>query len=168
MARKIKTEYKSYIENGQRYMICRNSVEGGKYWKGNYCREWIKVGPNVTAVLCHKCVNKVVDAPKFTPRYVPTGRPKGWQWMKEFVDKDGNVFHKGKEQPQLKGTLTPTQITTKKAKKRLTKRERESIKRTQMAELYDLKKKLSKAKLKKDKKPLEVQIRKLSRKLRIK
>ena len=88
--------------------------------------------------------------------------------MKEFVDKDGNVFHKGKEQPQLKGTLTPTQITTKKAKKRLTKRERESIKRTQMAQLYDLKKKLSKAKLKKDIRPLEVQIRKLSRKLRIK
>ena len=25
--------------------------------------------------------------------------------MNEFVDKDGNVFHKGKEQPKLKGTL---------------------------------------------------------------
>tara|TARA_R100000030_G_C3209672_1_gene113005 strand:- start:63 stop:569 length:507 start_codon:yes stop_codon:yes gene_type:complete len=168
MARKIKQVYKSYIENNQRYMICRNSVEGGKYWKGKLCGNWVKVGPKVTAVLCSSCVNKVVDPPKFTPRYKPTGRPKGWQWMKEYVDKDGNVFHKGKEQPQLKGKLSPTKIVPKKAKKRLTKRERESIKRTQMAELYDLKKKLSKAKLKKDKKPLEVQIRKLSRKLRIK
>ena len=168
MARKIKQVYKSYIENNQRYMICRNSVEGGKYWKGKLCGNWVKVGPKVTAVLCSSCVNKVVDPPKFTPRYKPTGRPKGWQWMKEYVDKDGNVFHKGKEQPQLKGSLAPTTVTEKKAKKRLTKKERESIKRTQMAKLYDLKKRLLKAKLKKDKRPLEVEIRKLSRKLRIK
>ena len=30
--------------------------------------------------------------------------------MNEFVDKDGNVFHKGKEQPKLKGTLKPTKV----------------------------------------------------------
>ena len=34
--------------------------------------------------------------------------------MKEFVDKDGNVFHKGKEQPDLKGTLSPTIVKPKK------------------------------------------------------
>ena len=34
--------------------------------------------------------------------------------MAEFVDKDGNVFHKGKEQPDLKGTLSPTKIKPKK------------------------------------------------------
>ena len=39
--------------------------------------------------------------------------------MAEFVDKDGNVFHKGKEQPKLKGTLPPTKV---KPKKRKTKR----------------------------------------------
>ena len=33
--------------------------------------------------------------------------------MNEFVDKDGNVFHKGKEQPKLKGTLPPTKIKPK-------------------------------------------------------
>ena len=38
-----------------------------------------------------------------TKSYKPTGRPAGWHWMAEFVDKDGNVFHKGKEQPKLKG-----------------------------------------------------------------
>jgi len=37
-----------------------------------------------------------------------TGRQPGWHWMKEFVDKDGNVYHKGVEVPELKGTLPPT------------------------------------------------------------
>ena len=53
------------------------------------------------------------------PAYKPTGRPAGWHWMAEFVDKDGNVFHKGKEQPKLKGTLPPTKV---KSKKKPTKR----------------------------------------------
>ena len=98
----------------------------------------------------------------------PTGRPKGWQWMNEYVDKEGNVFHKGVEQPELKGTVPVTVIKAKKKKKRLTKREREANQRKLMAELYDLKKKLKKVTLKKDKKSIEVQIRKISRKLKLK
>ena len=53
------------------------------------------------------------------PTYKPTGRPAGWHFMKEFVDKDGNGFHLGKEQPKLKGTLPPTKV---KPKKKTTKR----------------------------------------------
>ena len=49
--------------------------------------------------------------------------------MNEFVDKDGNVFHKGKEQPKLKGTLPPTKV--KPVKKKKTKR------RTQQQILLD-------------------------------
>ena len=48
-----------------------------------------------------------------------TGRPAGWHWMSEFVDKDGNVFHKGKEQPKLKGTLKPTKVKPPKKRKKL-------------------------------------------------
>ena len=55
------------------------------------------------------------------PSYKPTGRPAGWHFMNEFVDADGNVFHKGKEQPKLKGTLPPTKVTPKKKTKRRTK-----------------------------------------------
>ena len=40
--------------------------------------------------------------------------------MNEFVDKDGTVYHKGKEQPKLKGTLPPTKV--KPVKKKKTKR----------------------------------------------
>jgi hypothetical protein len=57
------------------------------------------------------------------PTRVKTGRPSGWHFMNEFVDKDGNVFHKGKEQPDLKGTLPPTKIKPKKKAKRRTKDE---------------------------------------------
>ena len=48
------------------------------------------------------------------PVKVKTGRPSGWHFMKVFVDKEGTVFHKGKEQPDLKGTLPPTKIKPKK------------------------------------------------------
>ena len=57
------------------------------------------------------------------PTYKPTGRPAGWHFMNEFVDKDGNVFHKGVEQPKLKGTLKPTKVVAKKKAKRRTKEE---------------------------------------------
>ena len=58
-----------------------------------------------------------------TPKRQPTGRPAGWHFMNEFVDKDGTVFHKGVEQPKLKGTLKPTKVTPKKKTKRRTKEE---------------------------------------------
>ena len=57
------------------------------------------------------------------PKRVRTGRPAGWHFMNEYVDKDGNVFHKGKEQPDLKGTLPPTKIKPKKKVKRRSKEE---------------------------------------------
>ena len=57
--------------------------------------------------------------------YKPTGRPSGWHFMNEFVDKDGNVFHKGVEQPKLKGTLPPTKV--KKPKKKTKRRTKDEI-----------------------------------------
>ena len=72
------------------------------------------VGELTTKVTCSYCVLRAVGFPEEPKGYVPTGRPMGWHWMKEFVDKDGNVFHKGKEQPKLKGTLKPTVVNRKK------------------------------------------------------
>ena len=60
-----------------------------------------------------------------TKQYKPTGRPAGWHFMNEFVDKDGNVFHKGVEQPKLKGTLKPTKV--KPPKKKTKRRTRDEI-----------------------------------------
>ena len=57
------------------------------------------------------------------PKRVKTGRPSGWHFMGEFVDKDGTVYHKGVEQPKLKGTLKPTVIKPKKKVKRRSQEE---------------------------------------------
>lgn len=57
------------------------------------------------------------------PQRVKTGRPSGWHWMAEFVDKDGTVYHRGKEQPELKGTLSPTEVKPKKQTKRRSQEE---------------------------------------------
>ena len=59
------------------------------------------VGELTTKVTCSYCVLRVVGFPEEPKGYVPTGRPMGWHFMKEFVDKDGSVFHKGKEVPEL-------------------------------------------------------------------
>ena len=83
------------------------------------------VGESAKSVICSICTLSMVGFPDESKSiYKPTGRPAGWHWMAEFVDKDGNVFHKGKEQPKLKGTLPPTKVKAKKKPaKRRTKEE---------------------------------------------
>ena len=77
------------------------------------------VGELTVKVLCSYCTFRLVGFPEeSTTTYKSTGRPPGWHWMKEFVDKEGNVFHKGKEVPKLKGTLLPTKVKRKKIKRR--------------------------------------------------
>ena len=116
MARKKKIEYHSYKEGTIRYMSCM------------VCGHYEAVGESATAVKCSRCVSLIMmdKYPHAKPKsYKPTGRPAGWHWMAEFVDKDGNVFHKGKEQPKLKGTLKPTKV--KPPKKKIKRRTKEQI-----------------------------------------
>ena len=84
---------------------------------------YIQVGDTTTAVRCSREVNAVI-AKMFPnenkPSRVKTGRPAGWHWMAEFVDKDGKVYHRGKEQPKLKGTRPITVVKPKKQTKRRT------------------------------------------------
>jgi hypothetical protein len=85
------------------------------------------VGEEAVKVTCSSCVFGLVGFPE-EPKsaYKPTGRPAGWHWMKEFVDKDGTVYHMGKEQKKLKGTLKPTKIVPTK-KKKTKRRSKEQI-----------------------------------------
>jgi len=114
MSKKNKQEYISFVEDGVRWMICK------------VCQsEYVEVDEGTTAITCSQCVIKKTLALKpmdefFGKQRVSTGRPAGWHFMNEFVDKDGNVFHKGKEQPELKGTLKPTKVKPPKKKKKLT------------------------------------------------
>ena len=91
------------------------------------CGRWVdNVGDNVVKVTCPLCVLIAVGLPEEKKSYTPTGRPPGWHFMSEFVDKDGNVFHKGKEIKKLKGTLPPTKVVSK-PKKKVKRRSQEQI-----------------------------------------
>ena len=84
------------------------------------------VGETAAKVTCSYCVLFAVGIPEEKKSYTPTGRPPGWHFMSEFVDKDGNVFHKGKEIKKLKGTLPPTKVVSK-PKKKIKRRTKEQI-----------------------------------------
>ena len=106
-----------YFVDGVAYMDCKITGEQVANVSTD-CKSVI--GSRALTGLLHK---KFPETNK--PSYVPTGRPAGWHWMKEFVDKDGTVYHLGKEQPKLKGTKKPTKVkpVAKKRKKRRTKEE---------------------------------------------
>ena len=81
------------------------------------------VNTEAVSVIGSRAVMGMVGMPDEPKQKVSTGRPAGWHFMNEFVDKDGNVFHKGKEQKKLKGTLPPTKVQPVKRKKRRSKEE---------------------------------------------
>ena len=105
-----------YFINGVAYMDCRITGE-----------PVANVSTEAVSVVCSRAFMAKVDKmfpEQNKPKRVSTGRPAGWHFMNEFVDKDGNVFHKGKEQPKLKGTLKPTKVKPpKKKSKRRSKEE---------------------------------------------
>ena len=82
------------------------------------CGRWVEVDTQAHKVTCAYCVQLAVGFPDDEPKKVSSGRPSGWHFMNEFVDKDGTVFHRGVEQPNLKGTLKPTKVKPKKKAKR--------------------------------------------------
>ena len=108
---------KSTFENNGGYFI-----DGVAYMDCKVTGEPVKnVSTEAVSVIGSRAVLSMVGMPKEKPQRVSTGRPAGWHFMNEFVDKDGNVFHKGKEQPKLKGTLPPTKVEPVKRKKRRSK-----------------------------------------------
>ena len=112
MSKENEIELMSFTEDGQRWLQCKS------------CYEYQKVEEETKAITCSKCtmINtlKLKPMDEFFKSIKPkTGRPAGWHFMNEYVDKDGNVFHKGKEQPELKGTLKPTEVKPRKKRKKL-------------------------------------------------
>ena len=113
----VESKYNSFEEDGVRYMQCK------------HCYDYVSVSDDIVAVTCSKCttiiqLNKFPDTLPKSHKKKSTGRPAGWHFMNEFVDKDGNVFHKGVEQPDLKGTLPPTKVKPPKKRKKKSKTDR--------------------------------------------
>ena len=116
-----KNKQRSFEMNGGYY------IDGVPYMDCKITGEPVRnVGTEATSVIGSRAfmarMDKMFPEEKKSKR-IRTGRPAGWHWMKEFVDKDGTVYHLGKEQPKLKGTLPPTKVTPKKKTKRRTQDE---------------------------------------------
>ena len=104
-----------YIIDGVPYMDCKITGEPVR-----------NVSMEATSVIGSRAFMAKMDKMfpiENKPKRVRTGRPAGWHWMAEFVDKDGTVYHRGKEQPKLKGTLSPTEVKPKKKTKRRSQEE---------------------------------------------
>lgn len=98
-----------------KYVSCQNSKPDGKYFRGRVCYEEVLVDDNSQSALCWKCTALIVPPPE---EKKPSGYPRGWKFMAEFVDKEGNVFHKGELQEHLFGTLPPTEIRPSKKREK--------------------------------------------------
>lgn len=114
--------------------------------------------------MCFDCVREfihtAIDSPKLTVKR--TGYPKGWKFMKVFVYSDGTVYHKGVEQPDLKGTLPITVIEVKEKK---TKAQKAREKQEVLATIQKLKVELKKQTRKTEIKKIESKIKKLQKQL---
>ena len=158
---------------GEIYMICANSEPDGetfdgKYWKGVQCHNFTRVADYTTAVVCHVCARKLVDPPILKSVVRKSDKPRGWHFMKEYVHKDGTVYHRGVEQPKLKDTLSPTVIIPKAKKKKLSRIEKLNLKTKLLIEFNTLTKvmlnttkKTARAKVARKINKLQKQIKKL-------
>lgn len=90
-----------------KWLLCENNKSDSKYWQGRQCHEEVLVDEKAVKAVCWKCVAMMVPIEPPKPK---SGYPRGWKFMAEFVDKDGNVFHKGELQADLFGTKDPTPI----------------------------------------------------------
>jgi len=129
MAKSVFEKNGGYFIDGVAYMDCKITGE-----------PVANVSTEAKSVIGSRAVMGMVGMPDEPEQKQPTGRPAGWHFMAEFVDKDGNVFHKGKEQPKLFGTLKPTKVKT--PKKKAKRRSKEEI---LIARAADKKKTLKKA-----------------------
>ena len=125
-----------------------------RYMEGKLCGAFELTSEGTTAVTCHECVNEMADPPHIKKK--SSGKPSGWHFMKEFVDKDGSVFHKGVEQPKLKGTL-PITVIEKKIK--YTRQQKQKYKSEAAVKVALLKKELKSLRWKKDKKIVNQKIK---------
>ena len=162
---KVVTQFDTKVIDGKLHMVCRNSEPDSKYWNGKECYKYTPVSEQATSVLCFSCTNALTGPPVARVEAIKSDKPKGWKFMKLYVHTDGTVYHKGAEQPELKGTLPVTVIQPKEEKKKLTKEEKEEMRRALGQEIYALKNQGLKENRRGVKNDIVKQIKKLNRQL---
>jgi len=107
------------------------------------CGRIVQIDAQAETGKCWYCTTVKIPGPEFKsskPKPDAPKKPKGWHFMKVFVDSAGNVFHEGKEQPKLKGTLSATPIKPKKTRAQKDAEKEKKDKR--LVKLYEKKKRL--------------------------
>jgi len=131
--KKIKLPSKSKVKKPKKteYIETTQRVKKTHIIPCTNCGMEMEVDLSVITVLCGNCTMiktiKLYGPPKGCEPKKNEGpkKPPGWHFYKEFVDKDGKVYHKGIEQPELFETMDPTVIKPKKKSKHLSIREKE-------------------------------------------
>lgn len=126
----------------------------------DHCGTSLNVSDDVVSGVCWQCLIDVVKSLEAPVKKKLVGYPKGWRFMKEFVHSDGTVYHKGVEQPDLKGTMNPTIIEEKPKK---TKQQKKAEKSEALLEYAKLKKELGKETRKTHIKKLQTKLNKLQK-----
>lgn len=108
----------------------------------NGCGEEVQIDADSTGATCWRCVQKMAGPPeallkaKKKEEKNKIRRPRGWKFMKEFVDSEGNVFFRGEEQPDLKSTKEPTVIKPKEKKSAFEREQDRVAKQEKLAARY--------------------------------
>jgi hypothetical protein len=140
-------------------VTCEGGDTTSKWYSGRNCNEKIRVMENIVSAVCWKCVASKIPGPQLNEKNVATGFPRGWKFFKEFVHEDGRVFHKGEEQPNLRGTLKPTEIKVVVNKPRKKKETLDD----KISEEYNKKMRKSKPAKKAEKKPAKAKTTKATK-----
>ena len=114
---------------------------------------------NVKKYVCATCCNNTdqtikqyfdkLSAPKVA-NIPQTKKPRGWKFMKQFVDSQGNVYERGVLMPQLFGTKQITPIKKSQKKVKVSKRQQYNTEQQIYAKVNKLKAKIIKAYQQKD------------------
>jgi hypothetical protein len=144
----------SSIKSSSKSQSSSSTVRSKTLRCSNCNKEVENCGPNAVSVICIMCTQALTEPPKphLLKGIVKPGeaKPRGWKFMNVYVSKDGDVYYKGVEQPELKGTLEPTKIVKSAPKKKLTTKQKEhndQLKNELFAEIVKLKKQVKEGNL---------------------
>jgi hypothetical protein len=111
------------------------------------CGAEVEIDNDSRGAICWRCVQMMVGPPealikaqkKAEANENKIRRHRGWKFMKEYVDSEGNVFFRGEEQSDLKGTKEPTVIEPKEKKSAFEREQARVAKQTKLAARYQRK-----------------------------
>lgn len=108
------------------------------------------VSAEAKSVTCGRCVQSNIPFPKHVTEIVKSDKPRGWAFMSQFVAKDGTVYFRGKEQPDLKGTLPITDAEAIKREQKTSSAEKKKAHSLRLTNRYKKKRLLQRSKDAKD------------------